>query len=176
MKRKYIWLLACSLMLILLLAACTSAPAAPQASESESANTEAAAGEAADTEEVAEVAEDSSTEAGEMMTTDSGLQYIILEEGSGDAPQPGDTVKVHYTGTLEDGTQFDSSAGRDPIEFALGTGQVIPGWDEGIALLKEGSKARLVIPPNLGYGDREVGPIPPNSTLIFEVELVEVVN
>jgi FKBP-type peptidyl-prolyl cis-trans isomerase len=163
MKRKYGWLLSGSLVLVLLLAACSVA--APQASESEPVDSGA----------VAEEAEDSGA-ADEMMTTDSGLQYVILEEGSGDAPQPGDTVRVHYTGTLEDGTQFDSSAGRDPIEFALGTGRVIPGWDEGIALLKEGSKARFVIPPNLAYGDRENGAIPANSTLIFEVELVEVVQ
>ncbi|MEM7344249.1 MAG: FKBP-type peptidyl-prolyl cis-trans isomerase [Chloroflexota bacterium] len=108
------------------------------------------------------------------MTTASGLQYVILEEGSGDSPQPGDIVQVHYAGTLEDGTEFDNSYKRgQPIEFPLGTGRVIPGWDEGIALLKVGDKAKLVIPPDLGYGAAGAGgAIPPNATLIFEVELV----
>lgn len=110
----------------------------------------------------------------EMMTTASGLQYVILEPGSGDTPQTGDLVQVHYTGTLEDGTKFDSSYDRgEPIKFALGRGLVIPGWDEGIALLKVGSKAKLIIPPELAYGESGAGGvIPPNATLIFEVELV----
>lgn len=109
-----------------------------------------------------------------MVTTASGLKYVILEEGSGPAPKTGDVVKVHYTGTLEDGTKFDSSYDRnEPIQFPLGTGYVIPGWDEGIALLHSGGKAKLVIPPNLGYGEKGAGGvIPPNATLIFEVELV----
>jgi peptidylprolyl isomerase len=111
------------------------------------------------------------------MTTASGLQYIEVSPGTGEAPQTGDIVSVHYRGTLEDGTVFDSSYDRgQPISFALGTGQVIPGWDEGIALMKQGGKARLVIPPNLAYGSRGAGGgiIPPNATLTFEVELVEI--
>ncbi len=113
---------------------------------------------------------------GEAITTDSGLQIILIEEGPGTQPQPGQAVSVHYTGYLADGTVFDSSYSRgEPIEFPLGAGAVIRGWDEGIGLMTVGSKARLVIPPELGYGSRSVGGglIPANSTLIFDVELVE---
>lgn len=112
-----------------------------------------------------------------LTTTDSGLQYVILEEGSGEKAQPGDVVAVHYSGTLEDGTEFDSSYKRgEPIRFPLGQGYVIPGWEEGIALLGKGGKARLVIPPDLAYGEAGAGDgtIPPNSTLIFDVELVDI--
>jgi peptidylprolyl isomerase len=110
------------------------------------------------------------------ITTDSGLQYIEIEEGTGSAPEEGDLVAVHYVGTLEDGTEFDSSHDRgDPIQFPLGRGMVIPGWDEGIALMKEGGKAKLIIPPELAYGERGAGGvIPANATLTFEVELVSI--
>lgn len=108
------------------------------------------------------------------VTTESGLQYVEVEAGTGPAPQTGDLVKVHYTGTLDDGTEFDSSAGGDPIEFPLGQGFVIPGWEEGIAMMKEGGKAQLIIPPELAYGDQERPGIPANSTLHFDVELVSV--
>lgn len=109
------------------------------------------------------------------MKTDSGLDIKILEEGNGPKPATGDTVHVHYTGTLEDGTQFDSSHTRgQPIVFPLGQGRVIKGWDEGIALLNKGAKAKLTIPPELGYGVQGAGGvIPPNATLTFEVELVD---
>ncbi len=108
--------------------------------------------------------------------TDSGLRYKIIENGSGQNAEKGKTVSVHYKGSLTDGTIFDSSYKRNqPIDFPLGMGQVISGWDEGIALLKVGDKARFVIPPNLGYGERGAGGvIPPNATLIFDVELVDV--
>ncbi len=120
--------------------------------------------------------EEESTQDTGMITTESGLQYEILEEGAGDKPTTGSRVRVHYTGSLEDGTVFDSSVDGEPFAFTLGTGSVIRGWDEGIALLNEGSKARLVIPPELGYGSAGSGEtIPPDSTLIFEVELVEVI-
>jgi peptidylprolyl isomerase len=110
------------------------------------------------------------------MQTASGLTYIEVTPGSGASPQPGDLVTVHYTGTLENGTVFDSSYSRDkPIQFAIGTGMVIPGWDEGIALMKEGGKAKLVIPPDLAYGAAGAGGvIPPNATLNFDVFLVSV--
>jgi peptidylprolyl isomerase len=113
-----------------------------------------------------------------MTTTPSGLQYLITEAGTGPQAEPGNFVSVHYTGTLEDGTKFDSSLDRgEPIIFPLGQGRVIAGWDEGIALLTVGSKARLVIPPELAYGEQGAGSvIPPNATLILEVELVDVIS
>lgn len=106
----------------------------------------------------------------------SGLMYIVSEPGTGEQAQAGKTVKVHYTGRLLDGTKFDSSLDRnEPIEFKLGQGMVIKGWDEGIALLKVGGKALLIIPSNLAYGSRGAGGvIPPFSPLTFEVELVSV--
>jgi peptidylprolyl isomerase len=111
-----------------------------------------------------------------MTTTASGLQYVIIREGDGPDPQAGELVAVHYRGTLEDGTEFDNSYTRgQPFTFALGRGMVIPGWDEGIALMRVGDKAKLIIPPDLGYGERGAGEvIPPNATLIFEVELVSI--
>jgi hypothetical protein len=110
------------------------------------------------------------------VTTPSGLTYVITHQGDGRRPQNGETVLVHYTGTLVDGTKFDSSHDRnDPIAFSLGTGQVIKGWDEGIAMLGLGDTAVLVIPPALGYGAKGAGKvIPPNATLIFVVELVDI--
>jgi peptidylprolyl isomerase len=110
------------------------------------------------------------------MQTASGLTYVELAAGTGAAPEQGDIVTVHYTGTLEDGTVFDSSYSRnEPIQFALGMGMVIPGWDEGIAMMKEGGQARLIIPPDLGYGAQGAGGvIPPNATLNFDVVLVSV--
>jgi FKBP-type peptidyl-prolyl cis-trans isomerase len=108
------------------------------------------------------------------VTTPSGLKYLDMVEGSGETPQAGQTVTVHYTGTLVDGTKFDSSRDRNrPFEFKLGAGQVIKGWDEGIATMKIGGRRQLVIPPALGYGSRGIGPIPPNSTLLFDVELIQ---
>jgi peptidylprolyl isomerase len=107
------------------------------------------------------------------LQTSSGLKYIIVAPGQGDQPQNGSTVAVHYSGYLQDGTLFDSSIERgQPFRFALGQGQVISGWDEGIALMKPQAKYRFIIPPSLGYGNRAIGPIPQNSTLIFDVELI----
>lgn len=108
--------------------------------------------------------------------TASGLEYIIFDPGKGENPKTGQKVRVHYEGKLKDGTVFDSSRARGtPLAFTLGVGQVIPGWDEGIALLKPGGRAQLIIPPDLAYGARGVPPkIPPNATLIFDVELVAV--
>ncbi len=108
------------------------------------------------------------------VTTPTGLKYLDMVEGSGAEPTAGQTVTVHYTGTLEDGSKFDSSRDRGtPFQFKLGAGQVIKGWDEGIASMKVGGRRQLVIPPALGYGSRGIGPIPPNSTLIFDVELLK---
>ena len=108
--------------------------------------------------------------------TSSGLAYKIIKKGTGVKAEAGKTVSVHYTGKLSDGTKFDSSYDRNqPIEFELGRGRVIKGWDEGISLLNVGSKATFIIPPDLAYGARGAGGvIPPNATLIFDVELVEI--
>jgi FKBP-type peptidyl-prolyl cis-trans isomerase len=108
--------------------------------------------------------------------TASGLYYVAEVEGTGTAVTPGKTVSVHYAGKLMDGTEFDNSYRRgQPIEFKIGVGQVIPGWDEGIALMKVGSKYKLIIPSELGYGKRGAGGvIPPNATLIFDTELMNV--
>jgi len=106
--------------------------------------------------------------------TDSGLKFEDTSVGAGDVASKGQTVSVHYTGWLENGTKFDSSKDRnEPFEFKLGAGQVIRGWDEGVAGMKVGGVRRLTIPPQLGYGDRGAGGvIPPKATLVFEVELL----
>src|SRR5919206_1293259 len=111
-----------------------------------------------------------------MITTTSGLRYEDVSPGAGQAARSGDTVEVHYTGWLTDGTKFDSSHDRNrSFSFQLGAGQVIQGWDEGVAGMKVGGKRKLVIPPALGYGRRGAPPsIPPNATLVFDVELLDV--
>lgn len=109
-----------------------------------------------------------------LQSTPSGLQYVVDQPGTGAQPRGGQTVSVHYTGWLTDGTKFDSSRDRNkPFEFPLGQGRVIKGWDEGVAAMKIGEKRTLVIPPGLGYGARGAGgAIPPNATLVFKVELL----
>ena len=112
---------------------------------------------------------------GKEEVTTSGLRMIIHKEGNGEIPLPGQSVFVHYTGLLEDGSQFDSSHDRgQPFSFPLGQGRVIKGWDEALALMSKGEKRTLIIPPELGYGKRGQRKIPPNATLIFEVELIDI--
>ncbi len=112
-----------------------------------------------------------------VVTTPSGLKYTVLHEGTGTTtPKSGQTVVVHYTGTLENGTKFDSSRDRgQPFSFKIGVGQVIKGWDEGLSTMKVGDRRELIIPPELGYGARGAGGlIPPNATLVFDVELLDI--
>ena len=113
-------------------------------------------------------------EIGSSQVTSSGLKITELVLGDGQEATPGTNVSVNYKGTLENGKEFDSSYGRGPFEFSLGAGMVIKGWDEGVEGMKVGGKRKLVIPPELGYGSRGIGPIPPNSVLTFEVELLGV--
>ena len=106
--------------------------------------------------------------------TSSGLMYIVLKEGTGATPKRGAIVEAHYTGRLLDGTKFDSSVDRgQPFQFLVGKGNVIKGWDEAFLSMKRGEKRILIIPPGLAYGDQGMGTIPPNATLIFEVELID---
>ncbi|TAF68269.1 MAG: FKBP-type peptidyl-prolyl cis-trans isomerase [Cytophagales bacterium] len=107
--------------------------------------------------------------------TPTGLYYLIESEGKGKMPIKGDTVELHYTGKLTDNKEFDSSKGKTPFEFVLGMGMVIAGWDEGVALLKEGTKATFIIPSHLGYGKAGAGDvIPPDAILVFDVELLKI--
>lgn len=113
--------------------------------------------------------------AGAEVTTASGLKYTDLVVGDGPSPRPGQTAVVHYTGTLTDGTKFDSSRDRgEPMSFVFKGQPMIPGWDEGVSTMKVGGRRRLVIPPALGYGSTPKGTIPPNSTLVFDIELLDV--
>jgi peptidylprolyl isomerase len=116
------------------------------------------------------------TTGNDTVTTPSGLKYVEIKEGDGATPKTGQTVVVHYTGTLENGTKFDSSRDRNqPFSFKLGVGQVIKGWDEGLSTMKVGGRRQLIIPPELGYGARGAGGvIPPNAKLIFDVELLRI--
>ena len=165
---------------ILLLAACTKPPADSTVSESTTApaaTTEAAPETTATAPAEPQGAEmDTFSMPTDLQSSPSGLQYTIDRPGTGAQPQPGQTVAVHYTGWLTDGSKFDSSRDRGaPIEFPIGQGRVIKGWDEGVGAMKVGEKRTLVIPPGLGYGPNGRPPvIPPNSTLVFKVELVDV--
>ncbi|HSA84530.1 MAG TPA: FKBP-type peptidyl-prolyl cis-trans isomerase [Patescibacteria group bacterium] len=110
-----------------------------------------------------------------IQTTSADLKIEEITQGSGAEVKAGDTILIHYKGTLPDGTQFDSSYDRgEPFETQIGVGQVIQGWDQGVIGMKVGGKRTLTIPPSLGYGDQAAGSIPPNSTLIFELELLDI--
>jgi FKBP-type peptidyl-prolyl cis-trans isomerase len=115
------------------------------------------------------------TSKGETKTTPAGVKYETLKEGTGAEAKPGQTVSVHYTGTLEDGKKFDSSRDRgEPFGFTIGVSQVIRGWHEGVPGMKVGERRKLTIPASAGYGATSQGSIPPNSTLIFDIELLGV--
>ena len=177
-KNRY-YLLGATLAL-LLLAAC--GPAGPETTEDVPETTSEIQEPAADVQETTSTETDSAQETEATgLVNDTGtvetpqIEYTETEAGTGAQPKPGDIVTVHYTGMLEDGTIFDSSIeSGQPFTFVLGQGQVIPGWDQGIALMHEGGKATLVIPPELAYGTTGRDQIPPDATLTFEVELVEV--
>jgi peptidylprolyl isomerase len=112
---------------------------------------------------------------GTEVTTASGLKYVDLTPGTGATPQTGQMLTVHYTGTLQNGKKFDSSVDRGkPYQFRIGTGTVIKGWDEGLMGMKVGGKRKLIVPPALGYGPTGTSNIPPNSILLFDVELLDV--
>lgn len=126
--------------------------------------------------EVSDVAESNiiGTENLNLMTTESNLQIETVLPGEGEEAEAGDLLTVHYVGKLEDGTVFDTSLQRGPFQFVLGAGQVIAGWDQGVLGMREGGVRILTIPPELAYGEQGQGPIPPNATLTFEVQLVAV--
>ncbi len=112
---------------------------------------------------------------GDVVITKSGLKYLDVKVGDGKVAKKGDNVTVHYTGTFKDGKKFDSSVDRnEPFPFVLGRGEVIKGWDEGVAGMKEGGKRKLIIPSDLAYGPKGRGGIPPNTDLFFEVDLLKV--
>ena len=126
-------------------------------------------------ETAAQPAQQTPAASAKTITTPSGLAYEDLVVGTGPSPKSGKMVKVHYTGTLVNGTKFDSSRDHgQPFDFTIGVGQVIPGWDEGVMGMKVGGRRKLVIPPQLGYGAAGAGGvIPPNATLLFDVELLD---
>lgn len=134
----------------------------------------AACGGEAETERGEEMTEGPPPVEGDTVTTSSGLQYIVIEEGEGASPEPGQRARVHYTGWLTNGQKFDSSRDRgEPFVFPVGVGRVIPGWDEGVASMRVGGVWRLIVPPELAYGQRGAGNvIPPGATLVFDVELL----
>lgn len=124
---------------------------------------------------VADIPPSTPTKPGEVKSTPAGVKYETIKEGTGAVARAGQRVTVHYVGTLENGTKFDSSRDRgEPSSFGIGVGEVIRGWDEAVPGMKIGEVRKLTIPPSAGYGARGKGPIPPNATLIFEIELVDV--
>lgn len=164
-----------SVVLVVAQVTSSSAPAiASEQTATEQPVEQIASADAAEDAPEADAATDADED--EIFTTESGLQYRKLAEGTGAQPQRGNTVLVHYTGTLEDGTQFDSSRDRGrPFSFKVGVGQVIRGWDEALSMMHVGDRWEVTIPSELGYGERGAGGvIPPGATLIFDVELLRI--
>jgi peptidylprolyl isomerase len=158
-----------------------AAPPAPPAAEPATPAAPGAKGEPAAKSETSEKGKDmgpklEGEEGKPVVTTKTGLKYIVLEKGTGKKPQKGATVVAEYTGWLPDGTKFDSSKDHPgEFSFPVGTGQVIPGWDEALSDMQVGERRKLIVPPDLGYGAQGAGGvIPPNATLIFEVKLVKI--
>ncbi|MGD1903801.1 MAG: FKBP-type peptidyl-prolyl cis-trans isomerase [Geitlerinemataceae cyanobacterium] len=166
-----------SVVLVVAQVTSSSAPAiASEQTATEQPVEQIASADAAEDAPEADAATDADADEDEIFTTESGLQYRKLAEGTGAQPQRGNTVLVHYTGTLEDGTQFDSSRDRGrPFSFKVGVGQVIRGWDEALSMMHVGDRWEVTIPSELGYGERGAGGvIPPGATLIFDVELLRI--
>lgn len=179
---KLMWLLAATLLLVFAVACGPATPTPPEQPDTEMSESEAPADEES-SEEPSGVfdAELPTPEPLEPVVldgatvTDSGLQYLETEAGTGPAPQAGDIITLHFVGTLADGTVFGDTYGTDqPVVVVYGREQLLPGWEEGIGLMKEGGKAKIVIPPELGFGEQPVGAIPPNSELIMDLELLSV--
>ena len=177
MKRRIILV---PIAMLLLLAACSSGPdnsgyrQRPAGEPATAAQQPAAGGSVASSGQETDFNAPGIPEVrGAVQTTASGLRFIDERPGNGPWPQMGQNVRVHYTGWLTDGRKFDSSLDRgQPFVFPLGQGQVIRGWDEGVATMRPGGKRRLVLTPPLAYGAQGTGPIPPNATLIFDVEFL----
>ena len=178
---KLAWLLAATLLLLLVVACGPATPTPPEETEIEVSESEVESEVESETgEEIVDLSQAALPPAGPIvvegaLTTDSGLQYVEKVAGDGPAPQAGDIVTLHFMGTLADGTVFgDSYSSNQPITVIYGREQLLPGWEEGISLMKEGGQAQLIVPPELGFGAEAVGAIPPDSQLILDVELLSV--
>lgn len=173
---KAIFLSACFVLLCVVVLGCAQISTETPDTAVAQNTTQASPASTTVTEKDTTIASDKNMSDEKVITTPSGLKYEVLKEGTGETPKSGQTVTVHYTGTLTDGSKFDSSRDRgQPFQFKVGVGQVIKGWDEGLSTMKVGERRKFTIPPDLGYGSRGAGGvIPPDATLIFDVELLGV--